>query len=303
MSIFKDFVGSLLRINQNGVTPDHSGEQFEEGVEEKGCQSADPATELIERTVKTVRNASAKEVGSYAFYGCKNLTRADFSAATSIADNAFNKCTGLIKVNVPEVTTIGNSVFSECTGLAEVDFPMLTKAGSNAFAGTSLTKINFPMLTTILGYAFASCCNLTEVNLPRLNSTSSSIFSGCTGLTQITLPIVPSLYASAFEMCTSLVKVDLPALTSIGESAFYNCAKLATLILRSETICTLSDARGRTFGGTLLASGKGYIYVPKALVDTYKAADKWSTYANQFRALEDYTVDGTITGALDETKI
>ena len=26
-------------------------------------------------------------------------------------------------------------------------------------------------------------------------------------------------------------------------------------------------------------------------------------YANQFRALEDYTVDGTRTGALDESKI
>lgn len=40
-----------------------------------------------------------------------------------------------------------------------------------------------------------------------------------------------------------------------------------------------------------------------ALVDSYKAATNWSTYATQFRALEDYTVDGTITGELDSTKI
>lgn len=40
-----------------------------------------------------------------------------------------------------------------------------------------------------------------------------------------------------------------------------------------------------------------------ALVDSYKAATNWSTYADQIRALEDYTVDGTTTGALDETKI
>lgn len=39
------------------------------------------------------------------------------------------------------------------------------------------------------------------------------------------------------------------------------------------------------------------------LVDTYKADTNWSTYAAQFRALEDYTVDGTITGELDESKI
>ena len=34
-----------------------------------------------------------------------------------------------------------------------------------------------------------------------------------------------------------------------------------------------------------------------------QAATNWSTYAAQFRALEDYTVDGTTTGELDETKI
>jgi hypothetical protein len=39
------------------------------------------------------------------------------------------------------------------------------------------------------------------------------------------------------------------------------------------------------------------------LVDEYKAATNWSTYAGRIRALEDYTVDGTITGELDESKI
>ena len=66
-------------------------------------------------------------------------------------------------------------------------------------------------------------------------------------------------------------------------------------------MATLSNTNA--FSSTPIASGTGYIYVPRALVDSYKAASKWSTYANQFRALEDYTVDGTTTGALDETKI
>jgi hypothetical protein len=53
----------------------------------------------------------------------------------------------------------------------------------------------------------------------------------------------------------------------------------------------------------------GYFYVPRALLSDddatkdYRRATNWSTYASQFRALEDYTVDGTITGALDPTKI
>jgi hypothetical protein len=54
---------------------------------------------------------------------------------------------------------------------------------------------------------------------------------------------------------------------------------------------------------TRIEKGTGYIYVPADLVDSYKAATNWSTFAAQFRALEDYTVDGTITGELDITKI
>ena len=34
-----------------------------------------------------------------------------------------------------------------------------------------------------------------------------------------------------------------------------------------------------------------------------KTASIWSTYASQIRALEDYTVDGTVTGELDPSKI
>jgi hypothetical protein len=54
---------------------------------------------------------------------------------------------------------------------------------------------------------------------------------------------------------------------------------------------------------TKIASGTGYIYVPAARVNNYKSATYWKDYAAQIRALEDYTVDGTITGALDPNKI
>jgi hypothetical protein len=46
-----------------------------------------------------------------------------------------------------------------------------------------------------------------------------------------------------------------------------------------------------------------YIYVPSTLVDSYKTASNWSSVASRFRALEDYTVDGTTTGELDPNKI
>ena len=112
---------------------------------------------------------------------------------------------------------------------------------------------------------------------------------------------VTSVGGYAFYGCSNLTTVDLPLVTSVGSYAFYNCKALTTVILRYETRCTLSDVKA--FNSTPIKSGTGYIYVPSALVDSYKADSKWSTYANQFRALEDYTVDGTITGELDTNKI
>ena len=104
-----------------------------------------------------------------------------------------------------------------------------------------------------------------------------------------------------FMNCLLLETADFPSATKINAYGFYSAKKMSVCILRSETMATLANVNA--FTSTPVASGTGYIYVPRALVDTYKAATNWSTYADQFRALEDYTVDGTITGELDESKI
>jgi hypothetical protein len=107
---------------------------------------------------------------------------------------------------------------------------------------------------------------------------------------------------SAFHYCKRLASAIFPAATKIGNLAFYACAELKTLVLRkSDSICTLASYTA--LNDTPIRSGTGYIYVPSSLIETYKTAPQWSTYAAQFRALEDYTVDGTITGDLDPNKI
>ena len=72
---------------------------------------------------------------------------------------------------------------------------------------------------------------------------------------------------------------------TIGQYAFYGCTNLVTLVLGSDSVVTLKNANALTNSG--IAKGTGYIYVPAALLDTYKAATNWATYANQFRAIED----------------
>lgn len=105
----------------------------------------------------------------------------------------------------------------------------------------------------------------------------------------------------AFYACDQFTTVDFQNVTSIGPHSFRFCSNLTKLILRKNTVCTLSNTNALI--NTPIASGTGYIYVPSALIDEYKAATNWVTYAAQFRALEDYTVDGTTTGELDESKV
>ena len=117
---------------------------------------------------------------------------------------------------------------------------------------------------------------------------------------QYTNAAVEAVGLGAFYGCSKLTTVAFPAATSIDKEAFRSCSKLTALILRSETMAT---AGSNVLRSTPIASGTGYIYTPAALCDSYRAASGWSTYANQIRALEDYTVDGTTTGALDASKI
>ena len=150
--------------------------------------------------------------------------------------------------------------------------------------------------------AFHYCTSLTSVVLPAVTSVGVDAFTRCSKLSSVDLPSATTILNTAFSYCTGLSAIDLPVMASIGKNAFNGCSKLATLILRkSDSICKI-DGTG-VLAGTPIKSGTGYIYVPASLIERYKTATNWSTFAAQFRALEDYTVDGTITGDLDPNKI
>ena len=113
------------------------------------------------------------------------------------------------------------------------------------------------------------------------------------------LPKCVSLGQSAFAYCSALEKIDLSMFgdTSqkytnsdgiIQQSAFNTSTNFKTLILRNNTeIVKLANINAFTY--TPIAGGvNGHIYVPAALIDEYKTATNWATFANQFRAIEDY---------------
>ena len=51
-------------------------------------------------------------------------------------------------------------------------------------------------------------------------------------------------------------------------------------------MCKLASVNA--FSDTPIANGTGFVYVPLSLIEDYKTATNWATYAAQFRAIEDY---------------
>lgn len=142
-------------------------------------------------------------------------------------------------------------------------------------------------VTSIIDSAFSNCSSLTKVSCPNVIRIYSGAFSGCKKLSDVYLPKVETIASNSFRDCTSLVEIDFPKASGFNNQAFMNCTSLVTVILRkTETICTIQNTL--VFNNTPIAKGTGYVYVPRALVDTYKTATNWATFANQIRAIEDY---------------
>lgn len=210
----------------------------------------------------------------------ESLTEYTNERVTVIRDYIFNGFSSLKTVNLPNVETISGYAFQNCTALTEANIPLAKSAASGAFRYTKLSNIYFPLMTSIGTNTFGNITAPNTIHLPKLITVANSSIRDNTGVT----------------------RTEFDVASKIDNLALYMCSKLIAVILRkSDSICTLANVNA--FTGTGISKGTGYIYVPFALADTYKTATNWSTYAAQFRALEDYTVDGTITGELDEAKI
>ena len=111
-----------------------------------------------------------------------------------------------------------------------------------------------------------------------------------------TFPNVETVGAGQFYYNRAVKYVDFPAATSMGGAMFTQSLVEAVLLRNPNTVCTIAGTG--SFGGFY-----GYIYVPSALLASYQSATNWSSISNRIRALEQYTVDGTIDGEFDWTKV
>lgn len=155
--------------------------------------------------------------------------------------------------------------------------------------GSTSTEVFIPMgATKIRDSAFRSVTTMTAIHVPEgVESVGTQAFWDCYMLTELKLPSsCVSIGEMAFSFASRLRKIDTYA-TSIKSKAFWATYGQVALILRNTSeVCSLSNLDA--FNENPISSGGGYIYVPRSLVDSYKAATNWSTYASQIRAIEDY---------------
>ena len=254
-----------------------------------GTESKNPA---LQKNVASLKLDKATSVGQYAFYCCKNLTSVDMAACKSVDNYAFGFCSSLATISFPACTSIGTYAFSSCSKLTTLDFPACTSVGQYAFAScTALTTLNFPACTSVGADAFKTN-RVNSVNFPKLkaipNKTNGTSYYGFLQNSQIvtaSFPACTSIGTYAFGSCSKLTTLDFSVCTSIQALAFGGSTAFTTLILRSETVATLGNVSA--FTSTPIADGTGYIYVPDALVDSYKTATNWVTYAAQIKPLSE----------------
>lgn len=188
------------------------------------------------------------------------------SRITKVGPYGFGGCENLTSVNLPNVITIESSGFINCRLLKNVTLPKVTSIGDNGFNSTGLESISLPSCTTLGSGSFFATQQLLLAILPLVTSISGFCFN-----------------------YSSVQKIDTSSLTSIKNSAFYNTKQLDTLILRNSSVCALENVNA--FQDTKIAAGTGYIYVPDNLVDSYKTATNWVTFANQIKPISE--LEGT----------
>lgn len=197
----------------------------------------------------TVENDDITKLGYYAFYNNQRITSA----------------------LLPNVGYIGDSCFANCDMLSEISLGKLTRISSRAFQNCRrLENFENGYAKHIESYAFC-------------DSSSVGIASDKMILKSVKCASASSIERCAFEGLTKIETIDILGGGDIERMADRNKAleSLVNFIMRDEETVTTVDAY-TAFAATT------NIYVPDALVDSYKTATNWSKYAEQIHPLSEY---------------
>ena len=139
---------------------------------------------------------------------------------------------------------------------------------------SSLKHLYFPNVVSIREHVFhtISCENLI---LPNLKTMGSACFVNITTLKRLIIPKCISLGTSACTG-TGIYLLDAGNTSLIPSSS--SMPNLTILVLRRNLLTTLENRS--------CIQSVEEIYVPQDLIEQYKVATNWATYADKFKPLE-----------------
>ena len=152
---------------------------------------------------------------------------------------------------------------------------------------TYFTSIEFgDCIDTIGEDAFVNVRTISSVTIPsNITTLKSCAFNNCGIQNYVLNNGLTTIEHTAFINNYNLSAITIPStVTSIGSQAFFNCTALTTVTINATTPPTVSSSSIDAIFNN--CSSLTTIYVPASSVDTYKAADGWSLYADLIRAIQ-----------------
>lgn len=217
-----------------------------------------------------------KELGAYAFAGCKNIKTIEFitnaqlaeeeageggdsnpkyekdNLITAIGDGAFMGCTSLKEITLPYiVASIGNSAFEKCTALvafttmkgadSKKQPAALRTIGDRAFFGnTSLNNVDVnttKSVNTIGVSAFENCEKLATINLSGVTRFAEGVFRNAKALKSVTMSANASISVGQEAFRNCVTLSDITArIAAVDDGAFRNCISLRAITFVSSGI-------------------------------------------------------------------
>lgn len=244
---------------------------------------------ILDGSLKEFKEDAITTISAHAFQGL-DIESVDLPSATgAVGEYAFYYADKMTEINIPNVTSIGQYGFASCSLLTELNIPNVTSIGEYTFNNcTSLASIELPALTAIPYRAFYNCSSLAMFYLPRVktihaNNTTNFPFQGTKSGGWIILPSVTSLDSGSFRSTYGLNYYDIGKnLSSLSGYIFYQGTYKILILRRTSGVVTASSS-------TVIrdiSSDNTKVYVPSALIDSYKTATNWSAKGDIFYALE-----------------
>ena len=270
-------------------------------------------------TIK-IDGVSQTVASKYSLSAGQHTIKIKLKNMVTISDGMFQNVTALTECRIPNsFTTTGTSAFAG-SGLEKIYIPSsITVIRNYSFNTNSLKEVHIEDIgawcridiqynnagTNPLNNAHHLYINGTEIIdlvVPSGITSLTKTFWGASSIRSTQLPdSITDIGAYAFGSCGSLNAINIPeGVTSIGNMGF-DGAKISVLTLPS-TLTTIGNYAFRnnntlssitclaitppTIGSMTFYNTNGCpIYVPSESVETYKAAQNWSSIASRIQAI------------------